>query len=101
MSLQWSGKDGVYSNAVGKDIAFDRTAREVGPAALLIRQEEFQQYLLDNDLEVFWTVLGAKQGMHGSMSRETWNGELQISGLFQLVNGEVAGNLTTHLIDRP
>jgi hypothetical protein len=101
MSLRWSGKDGVFCDAAGKEIAFDPTAKETGPGALLVRQEEFQQYLLDNDLEFFWTVLGAKQGMHGHMSRETWNGELQISGVFRLVNGEIAGNFTTVLIDRP
>jgi hypothetical protein len=101
MSLRWSGKDGVFCDAAGKVIAFDPTAKETGPGALLVRQEEFQQYLLDNDLEFFWTVLGAKQGMHGHMNRETWNGELQISGVFRFVNSEIAGDFTTELIDRP
>jgi hypothetical protein len=48
--------------------------------------------------DCFWTVLGAKQGMHGGIDPETWNGELQISGVFQLIDGEVVGELTTNLI---
>jgi hypothetical protein len=100
MSLQWSGNDGVFCDSGGKEIAFDPAANVIGPHALLIRQEEFQQYLLANDLSFFWTVLGAKQGMHGGMNREEWNGELQISGIYQLIDDEVVGELTTELIGR-
>lgn len=100
MSLQWAGEDGVFCDSSGKEIAFDPTAKELGPGALLIRQEAFQQYLLDNDLEFFWTILGAKQGMHGHANPKSWPGELEIGGLFQLVNGEVAGNLATWLIEK-
>jgi len=96
--LHWSGHDGVFCDAAGKEVAFDPTTKEIGPDALLIREEEFQKYLLDNELDFFWTVLGAKQGMHGSINPETWNGELQISGFFQLIDGEVVGELTTNLI---
>lgn len=98
MSLQWSGRDGVFCDADSKEIAFDPTTKEIGPGALLIRQEEFQKYLLDNEFDFFWTVLGAKQGMHGGINPVTWNGELQISGVFQLIDGEVVGELTTNLI---
>jgi hypothetical protein len=34
------------------------------------------------------------------MSREEWNGELQISGVYQLVDGDVKGQLTTKFIGR-
>jgi hypothetical protein len=34
------------------------------------------------------------------MNREEWNGELQIGGIYQLIDGEVVGELTTELISR-
>jgi|ERR1700733_9114051 hypothetical protein len=100
MALHGSGEDGVFCDISDKVIAFDPTVNEVGPHALLMRQEEFEEYLSANNFSFFWTVLGAKQGMHGGMSREEWNGELQISGVYQLVDGDVKGQLTTKFIGR-
>jgi hypothetical protein len=100
MSLEWSGCDGAFCDLSGKDIAFDPAAKEAGPHALLVRQDEFHEFLSENDLSFFWTILGAKQGMNSGMSHDDWNGELRINGLYQLVEGEVLGTLRTEFINR-
>jgi hypothetical protein len=100
MSLEWSACDGIFCDLSGKDIAFDPAAKEAGPHALLVRQDEFHEFLSENDLSFFWTILGAKQGMNSGRSHDDWNGELRINGLYQLVEGEVLGTLRTEFINR-
>jgi hypothetical protein len=100
MSAEWSGRDGVFCDLSGKDVAFDPAANEAGPHALLIRQDEFHEFLSKNDLSFFWTILGAKEGMNSGMRHDDWNGELRINGLYQLVDGKVLGALRTEFINR-
>ena len=41
-------------------VAFDPTAYEDGPSALLIREDAMKRFLAENDLALCWTIVGEK-----------------------------------------
>jgi hypothetical protein len=96
MQLRWSGEEAQFCNAGGEVIAFDPSAEEPGPHALLVKQSAMQDYLDSHGLSLIWTVLGAKQRLTGSMRDEKWIGELQINGVYRLENGMVTGGTRSH-----
>jgi hypothetical protein len=100
MSVEWSGRDGVFCDLSGKDIAFDPAANEAGPHALLVRQDEFDKFLSKNNLSLLWTILGAKEGMNSGTSHAEWNGEMRINGLYQFVDGTALGMFRTEIINK-
>ena len=93
MALDWRGTEGHFFNAKGTLVAFDPSVRQAGPGALLIRKDQFIQFLHDNDYEVLWTVLGEKNDYRGSPQQ--WKGRLEISGAYKLINRTVKGSLNT------
>jgi len=93
MGLRWGGKESQFLDRAGTVAAFDPSASEPGPSALLVRQSAFQEFLDANDFGVIWTVLGAKQWMTGSMRDDEWVGELQINGVYSLEDGVLVENL--------
>ena len=44
----------------GELVVFDPTVREVGPTALLMREDMLRQYLSEEGLELCWVVRGEK-----------------------------------------
>lgn len=93
MGLHWSGRESQFLDPHGTVTAFDPSASEPGPSALLIKQSTFQRFLNAKDLSVIWTVLGAKQWITGYMRYEEWVGELQINGVYSLKDGAFVENL--------
>ena len=93
VGLHWSGNESQFLDLDGTVAAFDPSAFEAGPSALLIKQAVFQKFLDAKDLAVIWTVLGAKQWMTGSMRGEKWVGELQVDGVYSLENGVLVEKL--------
>jgi len=61
LSLSWRGQDFRYVNSDGRLTAWDPSARERGPHALLIDKEAFARFLEEEGLSLVWTVLGEKQ----------------------------------------
>ena len=53
-------------------------------SALLIDKQAFFEFLNKNDYVIFWTLLGEKQLIGGSYSREDFVGRLEISGTYTL-----------------
>jgi hypothetical protein len=89
MRLRWSGIEGSYLDQDGNVAAFDPSVFEHGPGALLVRQDALEKYLAENNLEVFWTVMGEKQ-LVGSWSRNE-AGWLEIDGVYRLAPGGILG----------
>ena len=66
LGLEWTGKGADFIDEQGRVVAFDPTAYEDGPSALLIREEAMNRFLAENDLALCWTVVGEKTvgGIH-------------------------------------
>jgi hypothetical protein len=93
MGLQWTGVEGRFANRKGEVAAFDPSVFDAGPGALLVRQDAFREYLDQNDLELFWTVLGEKR-LTGGWERNGF-GWIEISGVYRLTPAGIVGGFTT------
>lgn len=61
-------------------------------SALLIDRQAIFEFLNQNNYVIFWTLLGGKQLIGGSHSREDFVGRLKISGVYTLDNkGKIYG----------
>ena len=58
--VKWLGKGADYTDHQGKVGAFDPTAYEEGPAALLLREDLLDEFLSKNGLVLCWTIFGEK-----------------------------------------
>jgi hypothetical protein len=59
---------------------------------LLVRRDALKQYLADNGLALFWTLLGEKELIGGgSVNQSGW---LRISGMYRLTAGGIVGHFT-------
>lgn len=96
LDLTWNGAEGQYFDNQGKLVAFDPSVREVGPSALLINKQSLTSYLQRSGYAIFWTLLGEK--LVTGDSSELWtDGRLEISGVYTLEDGKLAGTLTPTL----
>ncbi len=93
MSLNWGGVEGNHYDQRGTLIASDPSVREDGPSALLIRKQEFLEFLDANSYDVIWTVYGEKYQYTGSPGSESWYGRLEIDGAFRMIAGQLTGFL--------
>lgn len=93
MGLQWAGVEGRFENSEGQLTAFDPSVFESGPGAILVRQDAFRKYMKENDLELFWTLLGEKQ-LIGDWSRNSL-GWLEVSGAYRLTPDGIVGEFAT------
>ena len=69
LGLEWSGNGADYVECNGKLAAFDPTAHEAGPSALLIREDLMKKYLSDQGLALCWIVQGEKLVLPGRLTR--------------------------------
>ena len=68
LGLKWAGNGTDFMDEQGRVVAFDPTAYEDGPSALLIREDAMNRFLAENDLAFCWTIVGEKMvlGVHDS-----------------------------------
>lgn len=66
-------------------ICFDPSVNHKTLSCLLVRKEEFAAFLEENNLDVFWTELGEKQVLGGSMESNRRYNRLEISGTFSFL----------------
>ena len=92
MALRWGGKEGHFNDIDGRLICFDPSVDTAGPGALLVRKEPFLQFLRDRGLGIFWTILGEKQVISGSLSRELYPGHTKINGAYRVSRDRVTGS---------
>lgn len=63
-------------------ICFDPCATQPTHSCLVVRKNELMKKLEENDLNIFWTVLGEKLIIGGDhRNRDEWIGRLNISGV--------------------
>ena len=95
MRLRWNGEEGHFFDDSGRLIAFEPSLKGEGPSVLLIREEDFLNFLERADCDFFWTLLGEKQMIGGHMLPENWKGRLEVSGAFRRSQGAVEGQMNT------
>ena len=81
LGLSWDGTHFRYVDKQGDLVAFDPSAAEPGPTALLISERHLHNYLKQKQLSLVWTVLGEK--LIYSMSDDRI-GRLEVSGAYSL-----------------
>jgi len=96
MNLHHKFLDGRFFNKQGNLIAlvtriFDHTF----PSGLLIDKRAFINFLNTNGYTILWTLVGEKQLIGGSPSREDFVGRLEISGAYVMnMKGKIVGNFS-------
>ena len=66
LGLRWTGSGADFIDEQDSIVAFDPTAHEDGPSALLIREDAMNRFLTENDLALCWTIVGEKMVSRGS-----------------------------------
>ena len=86
--LTWTGTGADYVDARSKLAAYDPSAHEPGPNALLLRLDLLEMYLAEHDLEMCWAINGEKQSMGTHGQPYGW---LQFRGAYILRDGNPVG----------
>jgi hypothetical protein len=76
----------------GSLIAFDPSVRSQGPRVLLVRRDAIVDFLELQGLTLFWTLLGEKRSIGGSMSHRDYKGRLEINGAYVLRDNAIRGS---------
>ncbi len=99
MGLQYSEKDGEFIDSDGKVICFDPSVSFDCKSFLLVRKNEFIKYLEENNLKVAWTMIGEKQIIGGSFSRQhnREHNYMELSGSYKLKGNSIIGTINTEL----
>lgn len=94
MGLGWSGQNFRYEHN-HEVVAWDPSAEEPGPPALLINPEKLNKLLSDEGLMAVWTILGEKNLYGPSLSHGEYKGHLEVFGSVILDDGEPKLNSLT------
>ena len=86
--LTWNGIGADYVDTNTQLAAFDPSAHEMGPGALLIRADILEKYLSDHDLELCWAIMGEKQTI-GSVGQPY--GWIEVRGAYAYRDGTPDG----------
>ena len=89
LGLQYSKIEGQLLNNDGELICFDPYVTHPTPSCLVVRKNDLLKKLEENDLDIFWTVLGEKLIVGGSNQREEYIGRLDISGVVYFDKGKL------------
>ena len=92
LGLKWNGPGSEYLEENGKVGAFDPTANDDGPTALLLREDLVKQYIADEGLTLCWVVMGEKWVI-GGQSNHGFHGALKIQGVYRLTDQGPDGQL--------
>lgn len=61
LNLRYAEKDGKWENEHGKIVCFDPSCEYDTSPCLFILKSELMKFLQDQNLKIFWTILGEKQ----------------------------------------
>lgn len=93
MNLVFSRNEGEFVNKNNEKICFAANVKNNSKPFLLIKKKPFLEYLEENGLDIFWTILGEKQIIGGMSTRTDYVGRLDISGTYYLENDKIIGSI--------
>ncbi len=95
MDLNWLGEEGSWFDKSGDKIAFDPSIEDSGPSVLLMQQEATLEFLKENGLTIFWTLLGEKNILGGLEFRGNNPPWLEVNGAYLWDGNQIKGDLRT------
>ena len=99
LDLYWTGQGADFVDATGNIVAYDPSAKGVGPSALLIRADLIEELYRTTKLTLCWIVLGEKRILSGG-----WDGPsypaMRISGAYALGESGLTG-FVKRVLDDP
>jgi|LQYC01.1.fsa_nt_gi hypothetical protein len=93
MKLRYSKNIGEWLNENGQIVCFDPSVRQGGSSALIVKKDFFQNFLIKNNLKIFWTCLGEKNIYGASFGGERFSKWLELSGVYTLNDGIIEGEV--------
>ena len=95
MKLVHKKHNGIFYNNKNIATSFATSVfSESFPSALLIDKQQLITLLKENDCEIFWTLLGEKQFIGGSLLGREFKGRQEMTGLYKISSdGSVVGSM--------
>ncbi|MBW1655918.1 AVAST type 2 anti-phage system protein Avs2 [Flavobacterium quisquiliarum] len=87
MNLQYAPIDGEFKNDLNQIVVTNQKN-----SGVLVKKNEFINFLQANNLDIFWMILGEKMSYN---SRSQTNYQTQLSGVYFLENNEIHGNINS------
>ncbi len=97
LALSGAGQEGRYVDRHGQLVALDMVTEGGEPGSFAIRRREFEVFLTERSLRVFWTVLGGKDIIHDIRREEEFLGRFVLNGSMRLDQDGVRGHLSATL----
>jgi hypothetical protein len=91
MKLEYSKNIGEWRNCNGEIICLDPSVGTDSSPALVIRKDALQEFLSENDLQIFWTCLGEKNILGTGASSDEALKWLELSGAYRLSGDNLEG----------
>jgi len=89
LEMQYSQRDGEYIDKENNVICFEPSVYNASHQCLLVQKDKLLKFLNDNELTIFWTIIGEKQVFTPNHRREDFLGLMEVSGFSYLENSEV------------
>jgi len=88
MNLQYASRDGEFKNANDEIVVINPDYD-----LIMIRKNDFKNFLDENDLDIIWVLLGEKISTDDSFHRSENNHFKVINGVYSLEDGDITGSL--------
>ncbi len=97
MNLQYFQNPGIWLNNQGSIVCFDPSVDKRNSPYLIMRKDELSKFLQENNLSIFWVILGEKQINGNFLTKIKLSEWLELSGVYQLVNDKIHGSLRSFI----
>ena len=97
-NLSWTGIAADHVDERTKIAAFDPSAHEPGPGALLLRSDILDRYLIEHELDLCWVIIGEKQTIGTTGQPYGW---LKFQGAYVYRDGTAIGKTNDHFVPNP
>ena len=96
--MTWTGIAADHVDDRTKIAAFDPSAHEPGPGALLLRSDLLDHYLIEHELDLCWAIIGEKQTIGTTGQPYGW---LKFQGAYVYRDGTAIGQTNDHFVPNP
>ncbi|CCO24057.1 NACHT domain-containing protein [Maridesulfovibrio hydrothermalis] len=88
---------GEWVNDTGAKVCFNLSMLEKGLSGVVLKKSALHDFLVENDLKIFWTFLGQKMVLPSDHwdFRDDSLPPLNVSGCYTFIDGEIQGKIAT------
>lgn len=95
LNLKRTANPFEYVDQEEKLSVFSSSSRNNSDEALFVNKQKLENFLVKNDLAIFWTVLGEKQDFDAVESDARL---MEVYGVYMLKDGSIKGNIKTNTL---